>query len=386
MESYFCGVARTRIDIQPSLLTWAIERAGVAVEDFLRTYPKAESWINLENKPTLRQLEEFARKVHVPFGYLLLNSPPEETQPLPLFRTTGGMDNSIPLAVRDMIRLTRTRQEWLSDYLEQLGTEPLDFIGSVDAQISAAELVERMRTQLDLLPDWSRQLTSKTTTLDHLVATAERVGIVVTFNGVVGNNNRRKIPVESCRGFVLLDRYAPFVFVNNADAKAAQLFTLAHELAHLWLGVEGVFDLQRILPSNDPVERLCNEAAAELLLPETLFREEWETTPDVYHLAKRFKVSPIVAARRALDLGEWNRNQYFTFYRNQRNEWNERRAGQPSGGNFYATTNKRLSKRFLEHVHAATQTGNLPYDRAYRLTGLKRSTFTTTMEQNFGGV
>jgi Zn-dependent peptidase ImmA (M78 family) len=73
------------------------------------------------------------------------------------------------------------------------------------------------------------------------------------------NNNTRKLDPEEFRGFVLSDRYAPLIFVNGADFKSAQMFTLAHELAHLWLGRDGVFDLQDLQPGNSDVERFCTQ-------------------------------------------------------------------------------------------------------------------------------
>lgn len=373
----------TRVPVKPNLLTWAIERAGLVVDEFLIQYPKVELWLRGEKEPTLNQLEDFSKKVHVPFGYLLLDVPPAEPAILPLFRTKGNHEiQNIPLELKDIIRQTRARQEWLSEHLQNTGAEPLAFIGSLKADSSPQTLTDALRKELNLSPDWSQHLTSRQNALDYLTEAAENANITVTYNGVVGNNNRRKIPVDVCRGFVLVDQYAPFIFVNNSDAKAAQLFTLAHELAHLWLGVEGIFDLNQLLPTNDPIEQLCNQAAAELLVPEADFREAWDQKPDPKALKRQFKVSPLVLARRALDLRLWSRRRFFRFYQDYMQGLP--RANQGGGGNFYATARKRLGPRFLNYVHEATRAGQLPYDQAYKLTGLKRSTYTEIMKQNFG--
>ena len=126
-------------------------------------------------------------------------------------------------------------------------------------------------------------------------------------NGIVGNNTHRKLDPEKFRGFVLVDDYAPLVFVNGADSKAAQMFTLAHELAHLWFGSSAAFDLRELQPADDETERACNRIAAELLAPEHELRDAWTAalqSPNRYQvLARQFKVSELVAARRLLDLG-----------------------------------------------------------------------------------
>lgn len=90
------------------------------------------------------------------------------------------------------------------------------------------------------------------------------------FNGVVENNSHRKISVYECRGFVLVDEMAPFMFINNADWKSAQMFSIVHELAHIWTGHSAGFDFRRLQPADDPIEKLCDQIAAEFLVPEVV--------------------------------------------------------------------------------------------------------------------
>ena len=370
-----------RLDVRPDLLTWAIARAGKAVDEFLEVNPNVAKWIAGEKKPTLKQLEGFAKKVYVPFGMLLLNQPPVETDPLPLFRTINQHNSTnLPLSVRDTINQVQARQDWLTEFLRQEGEAPLPFINSFDEeQDDPAALAQAMRNTLQLSEGWTMRTDSRNDALGVLTERAVAAGVIVVYKGVVGNDNRRKIPVESCRGFVLVDAYAPFVFINNGDAKAAQLFTLAHELAHLWIGQEGVVDLAYTLHSDDPVERLCNRAAAEFLVPACLFQSAWQTqNGNVPALARTFKVSQIVIARRALDMKLWRRDQFFDFYR-QRMATYEKQPGS-GGGSFYHTAAKRLSPRFLRYVDSAARSGQLLYSEAYRLTGLNRGTFDKVVE------
>jgi Zn-dependent peptidase ImmA (M78 family) len=365
-----------RVPIKNNLLTWAIERAGYAVEAFLVREPDTAKWMAGEKEPTLKQLEAFARKVHVPFGYLLLQEPPEEPAVLPLFRTAGGA-GVIPPAVRDTINMVQRRQEWLAEYLQENGEEPLSYVSSMAGVEDKNVLALAMRNVLGYKPDAPIGGGSFGETLKTLAERIEDAGTQVIFNGVVGNNNKRPIPVNVCRGFVLVNPYAPFIFVNNGDAKAAQLFTLAHEFAHILIGREGIVDLVDMLPADDPLERLCNAAAAEFLVPANQLRKQWATAVGIGDVAKYFGVSQIVIGRRLLDLQVWDKDTFFSFYNVQKDRWaaHKEKTGTTTGGNFYATTAMRIGKSFLGYVDRAAKTGQLPYRQAYNLVDLKRGTY-----------
>ena len=207
----------------------------------------------------------------------------------------------------------------------------------------------------------------------------EDAGIIVTVSGIVGNNTRRKLDPSEFRGFVLVDEYAPLVFVNGADGKAAQMFTLAHELAHVWFGSSAAFDLRDMLPAPDTTEQACNRVAAEFLVPEFQLRQYWPSatraTEPFQAVARHFKVSVLVAARRALDLRLVTRNNFLEFYRAYLEDERRRAATPSEGGNFYASQNLRLGRRFAEAVVRATKEGRLLYREAYQLTGLYGNSF-----------
>jgi Zn-dependent peptidase ImmA (M78 family) len=207
----------------------------------------------------------------------------------------------------------------------------------------------------------------------------ESASILVVVNGVVGNNTHRKLNPEEFRGFVLVDKYAPLVFVNGADTKAAQMFTLAHELAHLWLGSSAAFDLRELRPADDEGERACNRIAAELLVPEDELRRFWGTTSHTAEqfqtIARHFKVSELVAARRVQDLQLINQREYLTFYRRYMQDERRRASNTASGGDFYANQNLRISRRFAHAIIRATKEGKLLYRDAYQLTGLRGGAF-----------
>ncbi len=236
-----------------------------------------------------------------------------------------------------------------------------------------------MHNVLGLDAGWAAELSSWEAALRTLRQRMDEAGMLVVVNGVVGNNTHRPLDVAEFRGFVLVDEYAPLVFVNNADAKAAQMFTLAHELAHVFYGSSASFDLPGLQPATEYTEQACNRAAAEFLVPESDLRPAWNeaaNSPEPFKtLARRFKVGVVVAARRALDVQLIEPAAFRKFYE----EWqgNEQRQRQTAsdGGDFYASQNLRLGKRFASAVIRKASSGEVSYAEAYRLTGLHGRTF-----------
>lgn len=362
-------------NINKELIEWAIIRNGNSLEDFYAQNLNVESWIKGEKFPTVKQLENFTHKVHVPFGYMFLPQPPNETIPLPFFRTGKNSTNKVSLNVFHTVQIIQDRQNWLTEYLEELNFPELDFVGKFNIKDKYMDIVNDIRNVLKLEPDWASKHNKWEEALDYLTIKIEEAGIIVTYNGIVGNNTHRVIDVNECRGFVLVNKKAPFLFINSADAKAAQMFTIIHELAHVWLGESAGFDNANLLPADDPLELLCDKVAAELLVPEIYFIKKWETSQNFIYLSRIFKVSPIVIGRRALDLGLINFHRFFQFYNEYMNEIRERKGKQSSGGDFYATTKKRISLRFAAFVNNAVKENKLLYRDAYKLTNMKGETY-----------
>ena len=373
---------RTEVNVNANMLTWAIDRAGYELHEFAEKMPKVTAWISGEKKPTVKQLENFSKKVHLPFGYLFLPEPPKEKLPIPFFRTNSLQAEKVSINVYDTILLVQQRQYWLKEYLDDNGFDRLNFVGKFKNSQDVFAIVDSIRTTLGLAEDWARNFRTWQETLNHLVEIIEDKGIITVFNGVVENNTSRPIEVDECRGFVLVDDLAPFMFINNADGKAAQLFTIAHELAHIWTGHSAGFDFRKLQPANDPIEILCDKVAAEFLVPEKTFNEQWAKNPSISNASRFFKVSEIVIARRALDTGKITKGQFFQFYEQYKNREFVKKQNQGSGGDFFATARKRLSVTFASHVSNAVRTGQLLYRDAYKLTSMKGDTFDKFFAKN----
>lgn len=368
-----------RVDVKPEILLWALQRTGK--EGALKEkFPMVNKWIRRESKPTLKQLEHFAKATATPFGYFFLSKPPQERLPIPHFRTLGDRPATEPSPdLLETVQTMERRQAWLCDYLVELGQEPLPFVGSATLGDDPKIVARKMRDVLGLANGWAAKCSTWEAALRMLREKIEEAGIVVVVNGVVGNNSHRKLDVSEFRGFVLVDRYAPLIFVNGRDGKAAQMFTLAHELAHVWFGASAAFDLEELQPSQNETEQLCNKAAAEFLVPEEELRKVWagiERKPDRFQrVARNFKVSELVGARRALDLSLITRKEFFEFYQEVRDRESQETDRDGGGGDYYRTLNSRIGRRFAEAVVRAAQEGRLSYTEAYRLTGLNSNTF-----------
>lgn len=356
-------------------MRWAVGRSGLTLNTLRQKFPKIRQWEAGESHPTLRQLESLAKATLTPLGFLFLPTPPEERLPIPHFRTLDGGAPSRPSP--DLLYTVQTmqqRQAWMREFLIEQGQGRLPFVGSARPNESPHAVADRIRRTLGFEEGWAAQQPTWTHALRVLRDVIEEAGILVVVNGIVGNNTHRKLDPNEFRGFVLVDDHAPLVFVNGADGRAAQMFTLAHELAHVFFGSSAAFDLRELRPADDPTEQACNRVAAEFLVLEPELRQVWPSArrdPEPFQaIARHFKVSALVAARRTLDLGLIRRAEFLEFYADYQEDERRTAARRSEGGDFYATQNGRVGRRFAHAIGQAVREEKLLYFEAYRLTGL----------------
>lgn len=324
------------------------------------------------------QVQHLARVTRTPLGLLYLAEPPTDDLPIRDFRTVAGARVGHPgPELLDTIHQMQRRQEWMRGELLADGAEPLQFVGSVTLEASAVAVAAAMQAVIDPVRAWVADSTSRDDAFRRLRQAVEDAGVLVVVNGVVGNNTRRKLDVDEFRGFALVDPYAPLVFVNSADHQAAQLFTLVHECARIWLGESGVSGFDDRLHSGNQVERWCNAVAGAFLVPADALRAAWLTpaVPGVEALARTFRVSALVLARRALDLRLLSEAEYTVFAARASRAQTGDRARRRTGGNFWLNQNGRIGQRFGRAVINATLEGRLLYSEVYRLTDLRPDAF-----------
>jgi Zn-dependent peptidase ImmA (M78 family) len=376
-----------RVDVKPELLRWARERAGRDVAELGRRFPRLGDWEAGTAQPTLRQLEDFAKATHAPIGFFFLQEPPVETVPIPDLRTVGdrGVDRPSP-DLLDTIYICQERQEWYREFARSEHEPALPFVGSLTLQTTVASAAARIAGDLDFGLDDRRRAGTWTEALRRFIVKADEGGILVMVNGVVGNNNGRKLDPHEFRGFALSDSHAPLVFLNGADSKAAQMFTLAHELAHVWLGATALSDAGPSAWPMEQTERWCNQVAAELLVPADALRREVRPgdpiAAETSRLARYFKVSTLVVLRRLRDIGVLTEDQFWAAYR----EETTRLAGveRAGGGDFYLTQGARVSKRFARALVVSTLEGRTLYTEAFRLLGFAKLATFRELGQSLG--
>lgn len=369
-----------KVAVKPAVVRWARERSGKDMSDLAKRFPKLPQWEGGEAQPTFKQLERFAKATLTPFGALFLEEPPDDKLPVADFRTLKGQQPARPsAALMTTVQQMQRRQEWMREYLIEAGEEPLAFVRTVTLASSRVDAANNIRRTLGVDDGWASTHSTWSAALVGLRRAVEEIGVLVVVNGVVENNTRQKLDPEEFRGFVLCDDYAPLIFINGADFTSAQMFTWAHELAHLWLGTGGVFNLVDLQPYDDDVERFCNEVAAEVLIPGDELDGCWpsvaKSAEPFQALARRFKVSPLVAARRVLDRKLMARDDFYEFLGRYTADERRRSAQQSSGGNFYNAQRGRVGRRFGSAVIRAAREGRLLYRDAYRLTGLHGRSF-----------
>ena len=380
----------TRAAIAPSMIRWARERAGRSVETLLGPFPKLALWEAGDAAPTLKQLEAFAKAVHVPVGYLFLPEPPVEALPIPDFRTLDG--RTIRRASPDLLETLyacQERQIWYQDFARALRLPEVPFVGSAHLSEPPIEVASRIAGTMGLdiatraaAPTWEEAVR-------QFVRQIEQAGVLVMINGVVQSNNTRKLDPEEFRGFALADRHAPLIFVNGADSKSAQMFTLAHELAHLWLGATAVSDASAApLHGHRREEVWCNAVAAELLVPLADLRRhlisDEGVSSAVSRLCRIFKVSSLVILRRLLDVGFLSRSAFDVAWREEIARLRVLADKSSGGGNFYRTTLTRVGRRFARALVESTLEGQTLYRDAFRMLGVSKTETFNTISRELG--
>lgn len=360
-----------RVEIKPHMLEWARERSAYSKADVIKRFPKYNEWQQEKIPPTLKQLEDYAKFTHVPVGYLFLSDPPVEKVPIPDFRTIQGETRfQASPDLLETIYLCQQRQEWYQYFAKTMGDKEISFVGSMSVDTDPFEAAATITRILDFDIEQRMRLHNFEEALRDFVEKADQAGILVMCNGVVGNNNHRPLNPDEFRGFALVDKLAPLVFLNGKDTKAAQIFTLAHEIAHIWIGQSAISDVQPSVVSRNRVEKWCNRVAAEILVPIDKIKEEdvdkSSLETEIQRLAKLFKVSTLVIIRRLYDARKIDRNTFHAVYEVELKRLLQIKKSS-SGGDFYNTQASRVSKRFARALVSSTLEGQTLFKDALRL-------------------
>lgn len=365
---------KVEFQISRKMIDWIADKEGITVNDLAdKLVPKKQDkFLNgIVNKSIAEKLVKLGK---IPFGYLFLQTPPEsKLEQIPDFRQTVG---ATPLTkdFYDTFYDIEYKQSWYKEYLHEVGnTTELDFVGKFKYKDSSYEKVATdicNRIGFDITKELPKlKNDSYFKKLSELI---EKIGILVFKNGIVGTNTHRPLNVQEFRGFAIADKIAPIIFINGNDSFSAQIFTLCHELAHIWVGETGVSNWSY----EKDIESFCNKVAAEILMPHVEFCKHWNTNEDqsyadkIENLSNYFKVSKYTIAIKALtlnlisnDILEIIKVNFITKVKKS-----------SSGGNFYNNIPLRNSNKLTNIIVSYAITQKLPLREAGNLLNIKADT------------
>lgn len=292
--------------ITPKVFKWARESAKMPIEVAAKKVnvpvERMSEWEEGEGYPTIRQAQNLAKAYKRPFALLFLPEVPNDFQPLQDFRKQGSKEFSTGSVF--IVREVQQKQAWISELYQEDGEEKLPFIGRFSLKNNPIEVAEDILRTLGINPMQYHHSNPILEWIDR----AESKGIFISRTSFI--HSRLKIALDEIQGFAIAEAFAPFVFINSEDWNAPQLFTLVHELAHLWIAETGISnDVEPSLNNkskNNPIELFCNEVAANALMPlelmEKLDRNVFANSMMMFRQAKAIGISSFALLVRALNL------------------------------------------------------------------------------------
>lgn len=380
------------VNIQPEIISWALSQTQKEkLGDKLMN--NIVQWLDGTKTPTFNQIEDFSRKSNIPLGYFFLKTPPVEKIKLLEYRTIDSAQLANPSRnLIDTVQEMENIQDWMKDYRQELGFDVLPLVGCMKSTRDVQSVVDRIRKDLELDNTWYTKCKDSREAFGYIRRQLEICGVTVMMNGVVGKNTHRALDINEFRAFAMVDEWAPLIFINAADSNGARLFSLLHEAAHIWLGIDDLYnDRHNRIEGVSAVEVMCNAVAAELIVPKDIFLNKWnESVADVYaavtELAGYFRCGEIVIARKALDCQKITHNVYDRVVRMAIDNYNQmKEKRERPGGNYYNTMGSRLDGTFVKALCESVNMGRTSYTEAYRLTNTSCKTFSEIV-QHFGGV
>lgn len=377
------------VRITPDVLDWLAERSGRSAQELRHKYAKWDAWASGDADPTMRQAQELAKAAGVAFGYLLLQRPPQLKLPVPDFRE--GFSGDLALPSSDLLAVVHQsirRQDWYRDYAEDNGLPEVEVVGA-GANLPPAEVAGHMRSALEF--EVSSRKGTWNDVRKHLLRAFESLGGLTVATSMVENNTHRLLNPDEFRGFALVDVLAPLVFVNTRQTLNGQIFTIAHEFAHVWLGKGGIsLEDPRWEPQGE-VERWCNTVASEFLVPQEELRASYGNVADLALTEQLDRLAPIFKCGTLVILQALRRDDLRHFsdfdagYEAEKARLVELAKDKTgSGGDHYANQPFRIGERFSRAIVSDALSGRTPLSEAIRLTSLRSLSNFDTYAQRLG--
>lgn len=373
------------VDVSPDVLSWAEEVSSTNPDQLRTRFKRWDAWLSGDARPTIKQVEQIASATGVPFGYLLLPRPPQLRLPIADFRegVDANLRDSSPSAnLLAVVNQSLSRQAWYREYAVTNDLPTVSVVGTGRSRTSV-EVASDIREHLNF--EVSQRKGDHSDTRKALLRGFENLGGLSVATSMVGNNRYRQLDPDEFRGFSLVDDYAPLIFVNAAQTLNGQIFTLAHELGHIWLGQSGISNEDTSYTPSSNIERWCNQVASEVLVPQDdlvprLANIEGELTDSATldRLAHVYRCGTLVVLLAMRRDGVVNPDRFeFEYDRELRRlrllSKTEKVSG---GGNHYSNQPFRVGDRLSRALISDALEGNTPISEALSLMSMKSlSTF-----------
>ena len=372
------------VNISPDILVWVLKKIADNQRES-EIVKLIKNWQSGEETPTFKTVENVSQRMQIPFGYFFLQKPPEEECGLIECRTIDSKALENPSReLIDTVNMMSNVQEWMAEYNQDNGFDELNFVGSFREKFNVIDLVDDICCELGIKKDWFVDRKNVIESFKYLKEKISNLGILVMQNGVVSLNTKRKLNIEEFRAFTLINKYVPLICINTNDTNNGKIFSLLHELTHIWLGNDNLYNDSHAGSNKvSKLEQLCNEVAAEILVPNKLFINKWKENEEISidkikNIAQYFKCSSFVIARRALNEKFISKQFYNEFIEEKKKEYafyKKRTSGNSGGGNFYSTLISHWDRKFIFALDNSTKSGRTQYLDAYRLVQMKGKTF-----------
>jgi Zn-dependent peptidase ImmA (M78 family) len=374
----------------PEIFRWARETAGLSLEDAARAFGLTttkrllaiESGEEAASRPLVAKM---AKQYHRSLLTFYLPAPPKKGDRGEDFRTVSADRTVASDALLDaLIRDLRTRQSLVRSTLEDEEFEPISLIGSERLENGVQQVVAAINKALQFDLSQFRKKSTPESAFAFLRQKAQEQGIFVLLAGNLGSHHTA-IPVEAFRGFAIADPIAPFVVINDQDAQTAWSFTLAHEIAHLFLGATGISNTSGSI-NESKIEQFCNEVAGEFLLPtsELIAIAVDKTQPlevlinSIAAFAKERHISRAMVAYKLFRASVIEREMWQKIDSRLREMWISEKAKKKieskkkeSAVSYYVVRRHRLGRALLDFADRAVNSGVLSPVKAARVLGVK---------------
>lgn len=380
------------VNIQPAIISWALSQTS---EEKLGTklVENIKHWIDGTKSPTFNQIEDFSKKSHIPLGYFFLQTPPVEQIGLLEYRTLDSIELANPSRnLIDTIHEMEMVQEWMVDYRKEWNYDTIRVVGSLKGVTNINIIADTIRNDLGITVEWYKECANSSEAFNKVRSLLEECGIIVMMNGIVGKNTHRALDVNEFRAFAMVNEWAPLIFINGADSAGGRLFSLFHEIAHLWFGVNDLYNDRRYSAGGiKQIEVVCNAVAGELMVPEAIFLKKWNdyAAGDVHEkikeLARIFRCSGSVIARRALDNKKIDKKVYNQVIEEAIAAYVQAKQEKSPGGDYYRVVRSKLDGAFVRALCESVNSGRTSFTEAYRLTNTTSKTF-SEVASGLGGV